>query len=95
MFFPFIWTAGQPKGYGIISFTDKESGEKAIAAFNNKELEDRKLTVDWFLNSSQYNKSKGSTKPSDKGKAAIGWLKSVLGYLGCEFSTNLNGLLTK
>lgn len=37
--------SGRSKGFGFITISDEEAGKKAIAEFNNKEVEGRELKV--------------------------------------------------
>lgn len=51
------FVGGKSKGFALVTLTDKQQGEKIISTLHNQSISGRNVTVDWFLSSSDYNKS--------------------------------------
>ncbi|XP_067950905.1 RNA-binding protein 28-like [Watersipora subatra] len=58
------------KGFGFVSFSQKDSGDDAISVLNNKELNGRKLSIDWFLKTSDFKKNVSQRKKTDSKDSA-------------------------
>ena len=86
------FVGGKSKGFALVTITDKQQGEKIITTLHNQSISGRNVTVDWFLSSSDYNKSlKGASTGSSVVKSEKVTVKTEPGiYLGiCDLSWTL------
>ena len=86
------FVGGKSKGFALVTLTDKQQGEKIITTLHNQSISGRNVTVDWFLSSSDYNKSqKGASTGNSVVKSEKVTVKTEPGiYLGiCDLSWTL------